>query len=273
VLNAAFTGILLERGGEMVSIVGKITDYRSAFTRYGSPYIFLNFGDWRQKCFTVVLWSEALDLFTVAGKDPLAYINQWVCVNGILTSYGNKPQIVVNSPTEIEKLSGEAEAQQRLSRRRPMTTMSSVKRNTDISQPPSPETAINRLYDAKPEQVQKAPARQPADIQSQSINSKPITRPVPAQNSTSPSISSMSAKPQDSVRINTDSVTNKLNTLYANIQPPVITGDARPTPQTQSISANQNSTDSTRNTTQVSSGDNSIWHRLERLFRSVIKKS
>lgn len=272
VLNAAFTSILLERGGEMVSVVGKITDYRSATTRYGSPYIFLNFGNWRQKCFTVVIWSEALNLFNVAGKDPLAFIDQWVCVNGMLTSYNNKPQIVVSSPTEIENLIDEAEAQQRLSRRRPKTIISNVKRSADITQQSSTEIAINRLYDAKPEQVQKTPAQPSANLQSYSINSKPINQPIPTQN-TITTIITATAKPQNPIQINSNSVTNKLNTLYANIQPPVTTSDARSTSQTTSSPAKQNLTNLTKSNPTVTSDDRSIWYRLGKVIRSVIKKS
>lgn len=268
VLNAAFTNILLGRGGEMVSVVGKITDYRSAHTRYGSPYIFLNFGDWRQKCFTVVIWSEALDLFTVAGKDPTEYIDQWVCVNGILTSYDQKPQIVVNSPTEIEKLSGEAEVRQRLSRQKPLMTMNSVKRNADISQKPSDETALGRLYGAKSEKALNLPANPLADMQTRGNNSNQATHPVTAQNS------SANVNVQDQMLKKADSVTHKLNSLYADIQPPVVGGNAKPAPQapSSSASANLQSPNLTKSTPTTPTTDRSVMHRFGRFLRSVIKK-
>ena len=111
---------LLQVVGQKVTIVGKITDHHPAQTKTGQPYVFLNFGNWRQGAFRLVLWSDAIRIFQARGKNLRTYENQWVSVTGLLTHYqtGNwpaRPQIIVSTPSEIEVLAGsEAEARERL---------------------------------------------------------------------------------------------------------------------------------------------------------------
>jgi tetratricopeptide (TPR) repeat protein len=111
---------LLEMVGERVTVVGRISEYYSGVTRYGDPYVFLNFGDWRQGDFKLVIWSDALKLFQAKGIDLSNYTGKWVSVTGLIKEYRKEkyfqqPEIEIEVPSEIEILSGSEEAEQRLS--------------------------------------------------------------------------------------------------------------------------------------------------------------
>ena len=117
VFNSTHRGKLLENEGEYATVIGQVIEVHKSLTYTQLPYVFLNFGNWREQCFTVVLWSETLDLFQQSGQDPASYEGQWVSVTGLISiynsSYGTRPQIILDSPTNIEVITYQ-EAQQRL---------------------------------------------------------------------------------------------------------------------------------------------------------------
>lgn len=124
IIDATNRLMLLNLVGEVVQVVGKIIDgtYGKAINQ--TSYCFLNFGDFTQGSMALVMWSEALQLFTQQNKDPKSYIGKWVSVTGRLSSYKGKgkptqPQIVINLPTQIEVLSGETEAKKRIDSYKP----------------------------------------------------------------------------------------------------------------------------------------------------------
>lgn len=110
---------LLRNLGERVEVVGRIIDIHygkvsSPGKNYGSPYAFLNFGDWHTGSFQIVIWSEVLDLFNRMNRTPDDLYQRWVSVTGILSVYNGAPQIVLETPKYMEELSGEKEARERL---------------------------------------------------------------------------------------------------------------------------------------------------------------
>jgi hypothetical protein len=115
-IDASYINELMNSLDENVVVIGKISKFRQAYTKYNDPYVFLNVGFWPQQTFTVVMWSDVLDMMEKAGKDPVAYEGHWVSVSGIIGSYQSKPQIVLESPTDIAIIS-EAEAIIRLSKK------------------------------------------------------------------------------------------------------------------------------------------------------------
>ena len=120
VLAANARDALMAHMGQRVAVVGQITTTHPGRDKYcHRPYHFLNFGDYRAGCFTLVLWSDALEEFERNQKNPTEYQWQWVQVTGVLTYYDpvyrpGQPQIEIESPLEIEVLSGGDEARQRL---------------------------------------------------------------------------------------------------------------------------------------------------------------
>jgi len=105
---------LLAKVGHRVTVIGQITDVSQGLTRYNQPYVFINFGDWRRNCFTLVVWSQVLDLFDNANVIPSRYIGKWVSVTGIVSSYKNRPQMEIEMPSQIEVLSGKQQALTRI---------------------------------------------------------------------------------------------------------------------------------------------------------------
>jgi serine/threonine protein kinase len=138
VLDGADRAAVMHHLGNKVTIVGRITATRSALTRTGAPYVFLNFGDWRQSCLSLVIWSETLNLFSQQGADPTTLDGRWVSVTGLVTSYlpwnrPEQPQIVIDIPSMIESLrGGEVEAKSRLDAARGETRVLHM----DVASPP-----------------------------------------------------------------------------------------------------------------------------------------
>lgn len=68
--------------------------------------VFLNFGQNYRKDFSVVIFNNTLDAFSRKGIDPLNFYNQKkIRVTGKIREY-NGPEVIVNSPYEIELLEG-----------------------------------------------------------------------------------------------------------------------------------------------------------------------
>jgi DNA/RNA endonuclease YhcR with UshA esterase domain len=107
VLDAQRKYLLTSRLGEIVTVVGKIEEVFNGMTRDNVPHLFLNFGNWKLKCFTIVLWDEALNLMETTGINPHEYQEKWVSVTGMLTAYRRRPQMIVNTPFDIEILDEE----------------------------------------------------------------------------------------------------------------------------------------------------------------------
>ncbi len=119
VLNAKLKDTIQQREGEMVEVVGKITDThrdRVKNGRYsGKPYLFFNFGNWQEHCFRLVAWPEVLDLFAALNIIPdSSFEGKFISVTGIISSYRGTLRIVLDSPKQIEILSGEREANERI---------------------------------------------------------------------------------------------------------------------------------------------------------------
>lgn len=115
ILDASKVGSILEHFGEKIEVVGKIGAIKSSTTKYGDPYTFLNFGGaWPNHTFTIVIWQEGLAALKANGISPSSLVGKWVSVTGVIASYGNKPQTVVELAAQIQILSSENEANQRL---------------------------------------------------------------------------------------------------------------------------------------------------------------
>lgn len=144
ILNASNLGSLKEHIGERVIVVGKITDLHSAKTRFGRPYLFLNFGYYPNHTFTLVLWSTSINAFSKLNIIPNSFVNKWVKVTGVISLYKQKPQIVIESPYQIQVLPNDEEARQILGEK----SVSLPKSTTNISHHSRQldETIFNKLY-------------------------------------------------------------------------------------------------------------------------------
>jgi hypothetical protein len=155
ILEASESGRILEHFGEKIEVVGKIVAIKSSITKYGDPYTFLNFGGaWPNHTFTIVIWKEGFAAFEANGINPSSLVGKWVSVTGVISSYNNKPQTVVELAAQIQILSSENEANQRLQFKPTI--------NQPIQVPVTPKKLIdkevevfNNLYKHKP--VSKPP--------------------------------------------------------------------------------------------------------------------
>lgn len=111
--DATNRGTLLENEGEYVTVIGQITKVHQSVTIKQTQYALFNVGIYPRATFTVVLWSETLNMLSESGIKPIEYENKWVAVTGLISIYGDTPQIVLESPANIEIIS-EKEAKDRL---------------------------------------------------------------------------------------------------------------------------------------------------------------
>jgi len=140
-IDATDRNVLLGHVGDIVTVVGKITGGTSGWTRVrnSTPYHFLNFGDYRQGCLTLVIWSEALDMFKQQNRNPNDLYGQWVSVTGLISAYNPgqahrsvQPQIIVEQPSQIQILKrGETEAKELVSAKQFRTAIPITRSNED----------------------------------------------------------------------------------------------------------------------------------------------
>jgi hypothetical protein len=67
----------------------------------GKKHIFINFGSWKKKCFTIVLWDQPLKDYLDQRGRPEDLKGKWIRVNGLLTAYNQRPQISLTSLSEM----------------------------------------------------------------------------------------------------------------------------------------------------------------------------
>jgi hypothetical protein len=68
--------------GARVEMIGQVVEVKTASTRKGAPYVFINFRHWRDKCVRVTIWSEGLKAL---GYTPdSSWIGQWLVINGMI---------------------------------------------------------------------------------------------------------------------------------------------------------------------------------------------
>jgi len=123
--------LLMNNLGKITTVVGKVTEVFMGKTKDGKPHLFLNFGNWKARCFTVVLWGEAFEEIIKGKIDLNTYLNKWISSTGIITSYKHRPQIAFSSLIGFEILTGEDEAKYRLGESQENTHIINIERKND----------------------------------------------------------------------------------------------------------------------------------------------
>jgi hypothetical protein len=112
VIDGGQKGSILERMGERVEVVGKVTALKQSLTKRGEPYAMLNMGGrYPIHSFTIVLWAETISALKSIGVSPSDYQNQWISVIGVISQYGGRPQLYIEQRTQIRILRDIQEAQ------------------------------------------------------------------------------------------------------------------------------------------------------------------
>ncbi|USI27903.1 CFI-box-CTERM domain-containing protein [Alteromonas macleodii] len=138
VVNAKDYSIGLNRVGDIIELVGQIEDIAENTTRYGKPYVFVNFGNWKGNIIKLNIWSEGLA--TLTNKPNKAWVGKWISVTGLMEPpYVNRKlkyshlSISITKNNQISFIS-QSEANYRLSgsTSRSVVSRSSQSSNQDI---------------------------------------------------------------------------------------------------------------------------------------------
>jgi serine/threonine protein kinase len=82
VLDASNYLSCLEHVGDIVEVIGKIYEVKKGKTKYGKPYIFINFGNWQNKIVKIAIWSEGLSKMSQKPDD--LWVGKWLSVSGLM---------------------------------------------------------------------------------------------------------------------------------------------------------------------------------------------
>ena len=111
--------------GEKVEVIGCIEEVKWGTSKYGKPYVFINFGFWKDDVFNINIWSEGLDTF--ARKPSSSWEGQWISVTGLVDEPYESDKfgythisITVHDSSQLRLIS-EEEADFRLGRKGPVS--------------------------------------------------------------------------------------------------------------------------------------------------------
>ena len=82
VLSADSYAKCLPHVGDRVELIGRVLDVFQGQTKYGKPFVFLNFGDWHGNIVKVQIWSEGLQALETHPDG--SWRGKWVSVVGLL---------------------------------------------------------------------------------------------------------------------------------------------------------------------------------------------
>jgi hypothetical protein len=89
--------------GETIRVTGKVESIFRGTTQDGHPHTFINFGNWKEKCFTVVVEQDAEEHLVKQNYLPENLVGHHFTVTGMVTAYRRRPQIVVSSAATIAR--------------------------------------------------------------------------------------------------------------------------------------------------------------------------
>jgi hypothetical protein len=142
---------LCAASGRKVEVVGCVEEVKGGLTRSEKPYVFINFGRWRENIFQITIWAEGLENFQDAPDEALA--GKWISVMGLVDQpYTNErfgythAGITVHHPSQM-RIIGADESAYRLGRqgkpRRAHAPGSAAKQQTmQQTNPPVVEKAL-----------------------------------------------------------------------------------------------------------------------------------
>ena len=81
-LDAADYEAALGQVGNRVELVGRVVSIKSGIGKYGRPYLFINFGNWRTRSVKLTIWSEGLS--TLAAMPDKTWVGTWVSAVGLI---------------------------------------------------------------------------------------------------------------------------------------------------------------------------------------------
>lgn len=246
IIDARKKNSLLEYVGQRIEVIGEITDSKQ-LSRYGKTFLFLNFGDYPNQTFYLVLWSKILETFEENNINPRTYINKWVSVTGVITTYNGKPQMEIEVPSQIQALKGEQESKIKLGLiPPPALKLPKAPIQTSTSKPPIEKQMpkAEPVYPAFPSQNTFQ------NQQPKAVPNPPQTTQVNLNQGTTPNISSSFINPNKTAAVFQSLYSNRpvsqpgsnpvnQTTPAASLNPGISSFNS-PTPPGSKISLNQN---------------------------------
>lgn len=110
VLDAWSVDWIRNAAGQMATVVGKVSEVFHGVSLTGEAHIFINFGDWQKKCFTTVLWGPVLEDLSRYDVQIDSWAGQWMSVSGLISVINGRPQIQIESITNLLPLQSEENA-------------------------------------------------------------------------------------------------------------------------------------------------------------------
>ena len=89
VLDAANYAMCLKQAGRQVELIGRIVEMETGWSwnRRKTPYVFINFGSWKEEITKLSIWAEGLKTFSTPPDKN--WIGKWVTATGFLELYPN----------------------------------------------------------------------------------------------------------------------------------------------------------------------------------------
>lgn len=104
--------------GQMVELIGQIQHVKAGENKYGKPFIFINFTDWRRNGVKINIWNNAIEHGGIIPNE--SWIGKWVTIKGLVEPPFTSPKvnaahiaITANALSQITRLT-EEEAKYRL---------------------------------------------------------------------------------------------------------------------------------------------------------------
>ncbi len=69
--------------GRKVELVGRVVSVKEGRTKYGKPYAFINFSDWRADGIKLIYWSEGLEAVGSSAPDD-SWVGRWLSATGLV---------------------------------------------------------------------------------------------------------------------------------------------------------------------------------------------
>lgn len=155
VLDAKDFASFVRAVGSRVELIGQILEVSQNTTRYGKPYVFVNFADWRGNAVKVSIWSEGLDRLG-NGAPNKSWIGRWIAVSGLVEPVYSNPKykynhvsITIDSASQLRTITAD-EAKYRLGSvgkvfPAPATVAPASAVTTPVRNPVSAPSAGNRV--------------------------------------------------------------------------------------------------------------------------------
>ena len=92
---------ILNSIGHIVTVTGEVKEVFHGHTEEGADHIFVNFGNWKENCFTAVIWGGVLEDLKRINIDLDGLKGKNLSVTGLMSIRNKRPQMVLEAVTDL----------------------------------------------------------------------------------------------------------------------------------------------------------------------------